>query len=42
MTLSENGYVSMNPLDTATSAVGSNSVALELTASAFNSGSVAA
>lgn len=39
MTLSENGYVSMNPLDAATSAGGFDSVALELAASAFNTSS---
>ena len=42
MTLSENGYVSMNPLDTATSSAGFDSVALELAASAFNTSSSAA
>ncbi len=37
MTLSENGYVSMNALNAATAGAGFNSVGLELSASAFNS-----
>jgi trimeric autotransporter adhesin len=42
MTLSENGYLSLNPLDTATAGEGFDSVGLELAASAFNSSTVTA